>query len=247
MTAADSLDAHPDAARHAVTRNGFLHVFRAGRIEPARARKHGRDPALVKPKGRDYGCSHRDNSLSISRSSCSGAASSTARRGLMTRSQRRSTRAKRSRSISRIRRFARLRFVALPKARGMVKPMRGPWPSSRGTGSAKAANKGPDTFRPCSYTRRKSADFRMRTVFGNEKELRVPDDSLVTDGQLVTAFRAASREHGAAVFSSHAHAKSVSLCPSSIVWLKSSFWHLHSIRASESNRATLSTKFGQIT
>jgi hypothetical protein len=85
----------------------------------------------------------------------------------------------------------------------------------------------------------KSADFRMRTLLGKEKLLGVPDDSFVTDGELVAALRAAAGENGAAVLGFHADAESVSLCPFAVVRLKCSFWHVPGFDSGQANRFAL--------
>src|SRR5947209_4433494 len=79
---------------------------------------------------------------------------------------------------------------------------------------------------PPSYTLRKSADFRMRALFGKVWLVGVPDGSLVAHGKLVAALGAAARENGAAVFTLHARPESVCLRPLAIVWLKCTLWHV---------------------
>jgi hypothetical protein len=57
---------------------------------------------------------------------------------------------KRTRNNSRIRRLARFRFTAFPKARGTVKPSLGPSPGDRSTRRQNAEKYRPVKRMPCS-------------------------------------------------------------------------------------------------
>jgi len=128
MAATEPFQAQPHAPRGAVSRNGVHHVFRTRRPKAARRRQPRRDRRLVKTqKTDDDQPRHRSNSLSNWRVNSSSGASAAARRGLRTISSAGSMRSRRTRSCSRMRRRIRFRMTAFPTARGIVKPIRGPW------------------------------------------------------------------------------------------------------------------------
>jgi hypothetical protein len=126
-----------------------------------------------------------------------------------------------------------------------------PLPAS-GRARQKAANSGPETRVPWSYTFRKSAVRRARCTGGDAGEpegapppagsngVCVADGLLVAYGQFVTAASPAARQHGPAVFGLHAFAKSVRLGALAIIRLKSPFWHigLRSARNAQSEGAS---------
>ena len=147
------------------------------------------------------------------------------------------------RNASRIRRLMRFRTTLPPIAFGTVSPNRATppvWSPCRAR--QKAANKGPETRLPWSYTLRKSA---VRRALGNEEDKEgdtgehrgappparsagfgVTDGLLVAYGQLVTAAGPASRQYSPAVLSLHALTKSVHFGALAIIRLKSTFRHI---------------------
>src|SRR4029077_13430245 len=109
----------------------------------------------------------------------------------------------------------RLRSTLPPTARGTVRPRRAKAPPA-GLARQKAANSGPETRVPWSYTFRKSAVRRARND-GEQGVAPPPAGStgvgvanglLVTDGQFMTAPCTASRQHCPSVLGLHALTKS---------------------------------------
>jgi hypothetical protein len=72
----------------------------------------------------------------------------------------------------------------------------------------------------------KSADFNILEDFEKEKLIGVPHSSLVTDGQLVAAFRAPARKHRAAVLALHARSETMRFGAFTVIWLERSLWHI---------------------
>src|SRR5215469_1998894 len=85
-----------------------------------------REKAFVDAQDCDYSFAHCAIKRSSSRPRSAGVASEAARRGLITISHSGANSKRRSRIISRSRLFRRFRTTALPSARGVVKPKRGP-------------------------------------------------------------------------------------------------------------------------
>ena len=263
MAARQSAQAHADALPHTMLFDGVLHIFRTGRMKTARRGKQGRDHELVTPNepGSDRArqayfplqcllqCSI--TFLRARSSSVKGAASAV-RRGLITISHWGLRFVRCRRNASRIRRLMRFRTTLPPIALGTVRPKRGlqPLPSSRAR--QKAANSGPETRLPWSYTFRKSAVRRARFTWeptGGQRGASPParlagfgvaDGLLVAYGQLVTAASPAARQHGPSVLGLHALTKSVDLRALAIVRLKSTFRHIGLARSSPKAKAPLS-------
>src|SRR5579862_4672894 len=126
MAAQQAAGTHPNAARGSILIDGFQHVFRTGGMETAGRRQKRRHEALVAFQDDDYDFAHCVTSRSTSRRRSSVEAVSAVRRGLMTISHSGANSWSRTLSISRIRLFIRFRMTAFPKARGRVKPKRGP-------------------------------------------------------------------------------------------------------------------------
>ena len=149
-----------------------------------------------------------------------------------------------SRNASRKRRLIRLRTTLPPMARGTVSPSLATDFALSGRSLSRArqnaANNGPETRVPWSYTLRKSA---VRRALG-EKEAEedteqmgaqsparlagfgVADGLLVAHSQLVTAAGPAAGQHGPSILRLHALAKSVYLGALAIIRLKSPFRHI---------------------
>ena len=181
MTAQQPASPERNPAQHAVFRNRFQHIFRAGGMVAASRRQIGREEALVQPQRGDHCFPHRVTSRSNSRPSSSGEAFNAARRGLITISHCGPISPNRIRSTSRIRLFTRFRKTAFPKARGTVNPSLGPWPGRRGTWRQNAAKYGLAIRVPWVYALRKSEVRRIRALFGKPKLIGVPYGSLVAD------------------------------------------------------------------
>jgi len=236
---------HPDAARGSIFIDGFQHVFRTRGMETAGRRQKRRNAALVTFKDGDYDFAHCVIRRPTSRRRSSVEAVSAARRRLMTISHSGANSWRRTRSISRIRLFIRFRTTAFPKARGRVKPKRGPGLS--GTLRQNAVKYCPAIRFPWVYALRKSEVLRIRSRFRNRSERGafawgegapsvcggrktelsgVPDGPLVAHREFMAAFGAAPRQDGPPVFSAHTHQKPMGLGPFTIVRLKCTFWHL---------------------
>lgn len=165
-------------------------------------------------------------------------------------SQRGSSSARCRRKASRKRRLMRFRSTLPPIARGTVSPNRARQPTPSGLARQKAANSGPETRVPWSYTLRKSAVRRALAAEETGEQGGAPparstgfgvaDGSLVAYGQLVTAAGPAARQHGPAVFALHPRAESVGLGTLAIVGLKCPFRHigLRSARHARSDGAS---------
>ena len=218
-------------------------------MKTARRGEEWRYEQLVRPDdaNRD-GARHRYLPLHFSitflsaRSRSANGAESAVRRGLSTMSHRGSNSARCRRNASRKRRLMRFRTTLPPIARGTVSPNRAAQPSlPSGRARQKAANKGPETRVPWSYTLRKSAVRRALDVEEAGEDtgeqmgapppagstgFRVADGLLVAYGQLVTAAGPAARQHGPSVFGLHALAKSVRFGALAIVRLKCPFRHI---------------------
>ena len=164
MAAAETAQPHPDPSCRAVPFDGFPHVVRTGRIEPAGRRQKGGDPTFVPTQTPRQEALHRKKRRSISRRSSVNGTFSDLRRGLMTIDHCGFSQSRCWRTASRMRRRMRLRTTAFPIARGRVKPIRGV--SLSATRRQKAAKSGPGCRTPSSYTRRKSCGRRRRTRFG---------------------------------------------------------------------------------
>jgi|SRR5579872_1451274 len=213
-------------------------------MKAARRRQQGRDNQLVGPNETDrdharqfYLPLHCSITFLTARSRSVKGAARAVRRGLMMMSHSGLSFARCRRNASRKRRLMRFRTTLPPIARGTVSPNRGlqPLPSSRAR--QKAANKGPETRLPWSYTLRKSA---VRKALSEEDTgehvgalpparsagFGVADGLLVAYGQLVTAAGPAARQHGPPVLGLHALTKSVDLGALAIVRLKSTFRHI---------------------
>ncbi len=153
-------------------------------------------------------------------------------------SHRGSSSARCRRNASRKRRLMRFRTTLPPIARGTVSPNRAL--SWLGRARQKAANNGPDTRLPWSYTFRKSAvrrapDEEAADESGEQRGAPRPagstgfgvaDGSFVAYGQLVAATSPAARQHGPAVLGLHALTKSVRFGALAIVRLKCPFRHI---------------------
>src|SRR5260370_22047405 len=220
MTGEQAAQAHPDAAQGAILVHRLEHVFRTSGAETAGRGKERRDEALVETQRGDYCLAHFFPSRSNSRRSSSGDAFKAARRGLMTISHCCDISAKRSRSASLIRLFARFRSTAFPKARGRVNPSLGPSSAARGTRRQNAAKYGPAIRSPWLYALRKSEVLRMRALFGKPNLVGVPQGSFVANREFMPAPCASPRGHGPPVLCSHSYPQSVGLGPFAGVWLK---------------------------
>ncbi len=181
MAAQQTPQPQRNAARHAVFRNGFEHIFRTGGMITASRWKIRRKVALVETQSGDHCFPHRVTNRSNSRRSCSGVAFKAARRGLITISHCGPISMKRILSASRIRLFTRFRKTAFPKARGTVNPSLGPSLAWRGTWRQNAAKYGLANRVPWLYALRKSEVLRIRALFGKPKLIGVPEGSLVAD------------------------------------------------------------------
>ena len=76
----------------------------------------------------------------------------------------------------------------------------------------------------------RSLDRRIRELLGKELPVLpalfgVSDGSFVTDGELLAPLGTPAGKNGPAILSFHALAESMSLCPLTIVRLKSTLWH----------------------
>src|SRR5580692_5074551 len=174
MAAQQAAKSQPDAARGAVFRNRFEHIFRArGMVAASRWQVRGKE-SFVETQCRDHCFPHRVTNRSNSRPSSSGVAFNAARRGLITISHCGAISWKRIRSTSRIRLFTRFRSTAFPKARGTVNPSLGPSPAWRGTCRQNAAKYGLAIRVPWVYALRKSEVLRIRALFGKPNLFGVP-------------------------------------------------------------------------
>jgi hypothetical protein len=169
MAARKSAQAHADAFPYAVLFDGVLHIFRTGGMKAARRGKQGRNDQFVDPdqsNGDDawqrYLLLHCSITFLTARSSSVKGAVSAVRRGLSTMSHSGLSFARCRRNASRKRRLMRFRTTLPPIALGTVSPNRGLQPLPFSRARQKAANKGPETRLPWSYTFRKSAVRRAR-------------------------------------------------------------------------------------
>lgn len=151
--------------------------------------------------------------------------------------------------VSRSRRLIRFLKVALPSARGVVKPTFGP--SSLGLFQQKATKQAHGTLKPWSYTCRNSAGLSSRRSFGKGNRrgtawtgliVGVTQGSFVTDGQLVAATRPAASENGAAILRLHALPEAVRLRTLVIIGLKCSLRHAISLRIARLERSVRTRK-----
>src|SRR6185312_2148281 len=123
---AETFQAHPHSARRAMRFNRLTHIFRTRRMEAARRGQQRRYQELVSLKDVDENLPHRIKRRRTSvRSSVNGHFSAL-RRGLKTIDHSELNCDSSSRTASRMRRLMRLRMTALPSARGVVNPTRGP-------------------------------------------------------------------------------------------------------------------------
>ncbi len=207
-----------------------------------RGQQRGHEP-LVDAQASDHNFPHWLASRSSSRRRSSEEAVRALRRGLITISHSGTKSLRRRRNISRKRLFTRFLTTAFPRARGRVKPKRGPWLS--GTLRQNAVKYWPAIRFPWVYALRKSEVLRIRLFFRKRSGgasvsgveaatlcvgrksalLGVPDGSLVADREFMAALGAAARQNGSPVFGAHAHPKPMGLGPFTVVWLKCTFWH----------------------
>jgi hypothetical protein len=212
-------------------------------METARRGQQRRDEPLIAPQDGNHGFPHCVMSRSSSRCKSAEEAVSALRRGLITMSHSGTNSWRRRRSISRKRLFTRFRTTAFPRARGRVKPKRGPWLS--GTLRQNAVKYWPAIRFPWVYALRKSEVLRIRLFFrkrsveasvslvgaatlcaGRKTALPgVPDGSLVAHREFMAAFGTTARQYGSPVLGAHTHPKPMSLGPFTIIWLKCTFWH----------------------
>jgi len=217
-------------------------------MKTARRGEQGRNHQLVRPNetngyraGQAHLALHCLLQCSITfpsaRSSSAKGAASAVRRGLMTMSHFGLSSIRCKRNASRIRRLMRFRTTLPPIARGTVSPNRGPGLWSSALAKQNAANSGPETRLPWSYTFRKSAVRRALREEDTGEQMGAPpparstgfgvaDSLLVADGQLVTAAGPAACQHGPAILGLHALTKSVHFGALAIIRLKSPFRHI---------------------
>ena len=240
MAARQAAQAQAEAFQHTVFFDGVLHIFRTSGMKTARRWQQGRDDQLIASNqtDRDHaGQLHLPLHFSITflraRSRSVKGAASAVRRGLMTISHFGLSSVRCRRNASRIRRLMRFRTTLPPMARGTVSPNRGAQLLvSSGRARQKAANRGPETRVPWSYTFRKSAVRRARFTgiqmgaLPPVSSAGVADGLLVAHGQFVAAAGPAARQHGPPVLGLHTLAKSVHLGALAIVRLKSPFRHI---------------------
>ena len=149
MTAAEAFQAKPHARPGSMNRDRLAHVVRAGGVKTACRRKERRNQSLVRGDESDEDRArcpgnpaslHRKKRRRTSACSSLNKQSRVVRRGLKTMDHSGLSWASSRRAASRIRRRIRLRTTALPSARGVVKPTRGPGQS--GVERQKAAKYG---------------------------------------------------------------------------------------------------------
>ncbi len=231
--------AHAYTPPDPVLLDGFSHVLRTRRMKTASRRQQRRDRQLVDSQQADrhpiYLPLHFWITLLMPCSRSAKGASRAARRGLRTMSHTGSSSPRCSRNASRKRRLILFRTTLPPIALGTVRPNRGPDLSPSGRAKQKAANNGPETRVPWSYTLRNSAERSAGSA--GSTGLGVADGLLVAHGQLVAAASPPARQHGPAVFRFHALAKSVRLGALAIVGLKCPFRHIGSYSARTTHRA----------
>jgi hypothetical protein len=258
MAARQAAQAKADALQHAVLFDGVLHIFRTSRMKTARRWQQGRDDQLIASNqtDRDHARQlHLPLHFSITflraRSRSVKGAASAVRRGLMTMSHFGLSSVRCRRNASRIRRLMRFRTTLPPMARGTVSPNRGAQLLvSSGRARQKAANRGPETRVPWSYTFRKSAVRRARFevqmgALPPASSAGVANGLLVAHGQFVAAAGPAACQHGPPVLGLHTLAKSVHLGALAIIRLKSPFRHngLRSANIAQSEGASFDGSF----
>ena len=169
MTTREPAQSHPHATDRSVPFHRFPHVIRTARIEAARCGEQWRKGDFIQSQCPDQEPLQRRKRRSTSRCRSGRGAWRAFNRGLMTMDHCGFSRSRVKRTASRNRRLIRLRTTAGPRARGTVRPMRGPEQVSRLSSPSrkqKAVNKGPTNREPRSYTLRKSCDRSRRTRFG---------------------------------------------------------------------------------
>ena len=148
MAAQQTAQSHPDAPQGAIAIHCFHHVFRTGGRKPAGRRQERRNETFIETQSSDYCFLHCATNRSTSRRSSSTGAAIAGRRGLITISHSGATSGNRTRSASRSRRFTRFRNTAFPKARGTVKPSRGPSLDTPGSGLRSTRRQKAAKYRP---------------------------------------------------------------------------------------------------
>jgi len=169
MTTRQPAQSHPQATDRSIPFHRFPHVVRTARIEAAGRGEQWRKRDFVQPQHPDHEPLQRKKRRSTSLCSSGSGALRAFNRGLMTMDHWGFSRSRAKRTASRNRRLMRLRTTAGPRARGTVKPMRGPEQASplpSPSGKQKAVNRGLANREPRSYTLRKSCDRSRRTRFG---------------------------------------------------------------------------------
>jgi hypothetical protein len=149
VAATEAFEAQPHTFGRTVRADGFGHVVRAGGVVTAGRGQQGRDHMFVPAEEQEEGGGDGAAVVTGSRvkylftSACRSVntQSSTFRRGLKTIDHSELSAASSSRTASRSRRLIRLRTTALPRARGAVKPTRGPG-GRAGSGRLKTAKRG---------------------------------------------------------------------------------------------------------
>ena len=121
----------PAAPGGAEPSDRFARIDRTSGMKPASRWEQWRDPLFVGVQDRDQEALHCRKTLLTSRRNSSNGAAAAARLGLNTTSHRRSSLSISWRTASRRRRLIRFRMTALPSARGVVRPIRGPSGSLR--------------------------------------------------------------------------------------------------------------------
>ena len=126
VAAAEPLQAEPDSLRRPVELNCLTHIFRTRGMEAAGRGKKRRDHALVDDEESDESRLQRAKRRRTSVCKSVNWQPRVLRRGLNTMDHSEFRESSSSRTASRMRRRIRFRTTALPSARGVVKPMRGP-------------------------------------------------------------------------------------------------------------------------
>ena len=124
VTTPEPFQSHPDSREYAMFFDGLHHVFGTGGKITAGGGQKRRNAGLVALQYENQERPHRSKIRPTSRHSSGNGASSALRRGLKTTAQLSGRAAYSCRTASRILRFNRFRWTALPRLRGTVNPNR---------------------------------------------------------------------------------------------------------------------------